>query len=228
VTAGGSYADYFEKCAVVCWRDYYIIAFPETPSTYNNKMYAYHIPTGTWCEIGTTDHPVNASCLSVWDGPGDNGELYYGDAVTGCVYRLFAKTGAYTLWSQDVGNQVPLATDGVNCVWRSGAIQHGKDASKEFNVKSPVRMFMNFHEPASSQTILVKTYQRGDETTATDAGVTKTLSSAAATDGERNYIDVAPVANAPSFQIGWTGEFTKTVVQEGYSLTYVEKGNPTS
>ncbi len=226
VTAGGSYADYFEKCVAVCWRDYYLIAFPQSTSTYNNKMYAYHIPTGTWCEIGTTDHPVNASCLSVWDGPGDNGELYYGDAVTGCVYRLFAKTGVYTLWSQDVGTQVPLATDGVNCVWRSGAIHHGKDASKEFNVKVPGRLTMNFQEPDSAQSITVKAYQRGDEATATGDGVTLSLASTAS--GERNYLTADPLACAPSFQIGWSGEFTKTVVQEGYTQRYKEEGTPTS
>ncbi len=227
VTAGGSYNDYFEKCVAVCWRDYYIIAWPQSTSTYNNKMYMYHIPTGTWCEIGTADHPVNASCLSVWAGPGDNGELYYGDAVTGIVYRLFAKTGTYTCWTQEFASQTPLSTNGVECVWCPGAIQRGKDASKLFNIKSPIRMFASFNEPDSSQTITPKAYSRGDEGTAIWTGAAKTLSSAAS--GERNYIDISPTGvDAPSFLIGWSGEFTKTVVQEGYSLTYIEKGNPTS
>ncbi|MFA5376452.1 MAG: hypothetical protein WC455_11970 [Dehalococcoidia bacterium] len=223
VTAGGSYADYFEKCSGACWRDYYVFVWPQSPSAYCNKMMMYHIPTGTYCEIGTTSYPVNASCLSVWNGPGDNGELYYGSAADGYIYRLHAKTGAYTLWSQDVPDQTGT---GVECVWRSGAIQHGSNPDKEFNVKSPVRMFMNFHQPASDQSITVKAYTRGDETTAEWSGVSKTLS--ASVDGERNYVDVAPSANGPSFMMEWSGIFTKPVVFEGYSLTYIEKGNPTS
>lgn len=70
--------------AAGCRRDhYYWLALPSAGSTVNDLVLVYDLQTESW----TTFKGVSPATFSVWDGPGDLGEIYWGDATEGFVVR---------------------------------------------------------------------------------------------------------------------------------------------
>ncbi len=82
------------------WRDWYIVAWRETPSTSNNRAALLHIPTGTCRTLNHAQSQLDAIGFSAWNGPGDANELYYVvDSATPLIWQLAAKTGTATYWT---------------------------------------------------------------------------------------------------------------------------------
>jgi len=216
VTAGSSTADYFLLCDGVFWRDYYVFTWCQTPSTVPNRMMLLHIPTGTFAEIGTTTYPCEAYCLSVWDGPGDNQELYYGDSKKGFVWRLHAKTGEYTYWT-------PSTQTGVECFHRTGLIQAPTELERLYYEKHGGRLTLCFDKPSADQSITASVYTNGEETTASDTTTATTVASTV--QGGRVYADMGYLtAEGSALMLEWTGLFTRRMVFEGYVYEYTEHG----
>jgi hypothetical protein len=214
VTAGAVTNDYFSLCSAAYWRDFYVFTWCQSPSVVPNKMVMMHIPTGSFFEIGTASHPVNAYCLSVWDGPGDDGGLYYGDDK-GYVWKLHSKTGDYTYWN-------PSSQEGVECVHRTGLFQAPVSPERIYDMKHTTQLKMCFDAPAEDQVIYPEIYIDGEESTrswpAPDGDpVAKVIEAAGI--GSRRYLFIERAgANGTAFSVKWTGTFTRTMNLQGMIL----------
>jgi hypothetical protein len=217
ITRGTS--DYFEKCSLINWGDYILISWPQSTSTTPNRVAMYHIPTGAWTEIGTATYPCNAMWFSVWNGPGDNNELYYGDAVTGQVWRLFAKTGIKTFWT-------PSTSTGVQCELQTGAIlntTNGRIYDKQC-VKR-LRMMFNRPDQGVNRTVTASLYANADTTaTWTQSNTLAYAEGTGADVGDRSVIDVSPYLDCRSVIVGISGTFPEQVTLQGYEMQSTYRG----
>ena len=213
VTAGNSTTDYFELCSAAYWGDYLVFTWPETPSTIPNKMMMFHLPTGTFTEIGTESAPCKAYCLSVWSGAGDNDALYYGDAEKGYVWRLHAKTGDYTYWT-------PSSATGVTAEHRTGAILTTAKQARLYDIQHVRNIRLVFNRPIADQTVTVAVYPNAKTTTTATESVTIASAEGSEPDaGDRVVVDARPQLDTRSVILGWSGTFTCPVTLQGYEYS---------
>jgi hypothetical protein len=224
VTAGAGTNDYFSQSSACYWRDFYVFTYCASPSTIPNKLILLHIPTGTFCELGTSTYPVKAACLSSWNDEGDNGELMYGDAVEGYIWQLHAKTGAYTYWT-------PSTSTGVECIYRSGMLSDPVAKDRIWDNIQSKELQLYVDKPASNQSITPKIYANGDESTVKWTGAAKVLDSTAtggrlypSIETQRSTGSVTGGAKTRAFMIELLGTFTRTVVIHGIKLETDSQG----
>jgi hypothetical protein len=210
VTKGNGTVDYFELCSGAIWRGWYVFTWAENPSIIPNRMAMVHIKSGTVCEIGNpdADQVVAASSVMVWDGPGDNGELFYASAQTGYIYQLFADQGGYSYWS---------TTDpvGTSVKHRTGLLLRSNEVKNIYNERHVGTLMLVFDRPKVDQQINVRIYADGDNSDPVwQTSAPLTISSAGP--GDRVYLPVDDIsADGRAFQVEWSGNFTVPVVLEG-------------
>jgi hypothetical protein len=213
VTAGNGTADYFDLSCGAYWRDYYVFSYCDSPSTVPNNLVMLHLPTLTYSIIGTGEGLDSTRCkaysLCVFNGPGDAGELMYGESDAGNVYRMFAKTGDYTYWT-------PSTATGVTVAYRSGLIATGEKPDMLYHQKEASKLQMCFSDPATAQQIDPGIYKEGSNAVAVPAKPVDAL-----TGSSRAYLDIdlSPVgALGRSLAVGFTGTFTLPVTFYGLIL----------
>jgi hypothetical protein len=209
VTAGSGSTDYFELSSACYWGEYYVFTWVQSPGVIPNRLAMLHLPTGTYTTIGTANALCCAYSLCVFNGPGDNQELYYGDAEAGYVWQLFKKTGDYTYWT-------PSEEEGVACAYRSGLMSVIERTDKEYHPKAAHRLEMCFNKPSVAQSVTPAFYKEGST-----AKVCAVQSLTGQTDSDRVYrdFDVSAVsAVGRSLAVGFVGTFNLPVTFYGLTL----------
>jgi hypothetical protein len=218
--AGQTTSGYMSYCTGAYWREYYIFSWASNPATVPDKTAMLHLPTRTFSEIGTTTAPCKAYDFSVWNGPGDDGELYYGDSEKGYVWRLFAKTGTKTYWT-------PSTQTGVNCVHRSPLIITSAKTEDVWGNKHAGRLEFCFNTPVVTQSITPKIFTNGEQATPTSLTAQTLTGSGNANVGRRSFVKIPPEslsADARAFQIEWEGTFTDQITLQGLIFTFDQTG----
>ena len=76
---------YISTATAVRYKYNYVLIYRPTGGGYNSKGFIYDYIKDAWATIGNIHY---ASVFSVWDGAGDQGECYFGDASGGNVHRF--------------------------------------------------------------------------------------------------------------------------------------------
>lgn len=199
-------------CVGVVWNDWYIVAWPETPSTTNNRAFCLHLPTGTFFTLDGSTNPLAAASFTRWDGPSDMNKLYYGQAGAAYVWELFAKTGSNTYWT-------PASSAGVACKFVSQMVTGGPpQLATEKHIKE---VLVCFQRPAANQTVTMTVLVDG-MTTGTGRDLTL-LTAGSKGRAWVKYLNCNEQADS-CFQIQITGTFTVPVVLERIIVKYTLHG----
>jgi hypothetical protein len=213
VSEGFGVIDRFIESSAVYWREYYIFTYVSRSSNIPDRVVMLHLPTGTFTEIGTSNAPCYVNQFCVFDGPGDNGELYYADADgSGYVWRLFAKSGDKTYWN-------PITKAGVEVQHKTGLIEIAGRNERAYTHKHATGVTLCFDSPVTQQTFTPKVYIDGLDSSPW-TGDAQTLGAASS---GRAYIRIPPEKlskDGRGFQLEWTGTFTSPVTLQGYVFEY--------
>ncbi len=196
---------YGAKCVGSVWRDWYILAWPGDSYTYNTFVDMLHIPTMTWTSLNESPSVNYINDLSVWDGTGDNGELYYADETNSYIWQMFVKSGSNTYFA-------PSSSTGVSA--RFGKFLTLARSEEEIDwVKTIKRVSTCWARPASAQNVTLKietngawpnvqsspTFSKTVSVSSTDAGSTAR---------RRAYAEWYPNVSGRSFALEFNGIFT--------------------
>lgn len=199
----------------IVWRDYYIFAYPST--AYNgvkpvcDTVWLYHIPSGTFRQLGTQYLKLKVSDLITFDALTDTGGLYACDHEYGYIWQLFAGTN---LWDTGAG---------VTWHWRDRLRTLAETQAEVYKSKGIKQISICVIKPASTQSIVVNLYGNGNTTTPIMTAVTVTTNTgmgAVAGTGERIMLDVFPAAHARSIQVDFSGIATATVEIPWFEVLY--------
>lgn len=192
VTSGGGTTDYFNLSASACWKKYFIFTWAQTPSTTINRMAMIHIPTGAVTIIGDANDSIKSTTFCVLNGPGDNGEILFGDPDKGTIWQLFAKTGTNTYWDGGTG--------GVPVVIRYPLID--REGAKSIRLD---RLLAIFKKPSATQSVTMSVYENGVTTASSTTGAISILHTGTPNRVEPEY---AFGGNGRLVEIEITGTFT--------------------
>ena len=194
------------------WRDWYILAWRETPATSNNRISFLHIPSGTCNVFPATPNSIG---WSVWHGPGDANELYYClGSYTVTIWRVWAKTGSNTYMT-------PATTTGVTHNYTTPMF-YGKPEELR-KIKHLKQVWLCFQRPAADQTITVTPLIDG-----ATAGTAQSQTLATAGSVGRKWLRFVCTEHGSAFQIQITGTFTVPVVLERVEIEYDVHGDVTA
>ena len=199
----------------VVWRDWYLLSWRETTATANNRAALLHIPSGTLTTLDNTTNPLDAIAFSVWNGPGDANEVYYGvDSATPTIWRLAAKTSSNTYWT-------PISTTGIAHSYITPMFYGRPEELRK--IKHLKQVWICFQRPAADQTITLTALIDGG-TSGTAQSQTLTTAGSVA----RKWLRFVGTEHGSAIQIKISGTFTVPVVIERIEIEYEVHGDVTA
>jgi len=202
---------YIQRCAAAYWQGWYLLSWPRYDEVLNSETLLLHTLTGAFYNLSDTGGRLAAGDYCVWDGPGDGGELYACDNVTGDLRQVMEMTNrTYSYYDTAVG---------VACSYLTKALDLASTPEELYQVKTIDRLVLCFLNLGSAQNLYLDIYTNGDTATETWTGGPYTI--AASMYGERAYVCVQNIAaTGRAFQVRVYGTFDNPIELEWMQIRY--------
>jgi hypothetical protein len=203
--------------AAAYWNGQYVMAYGAGVLTSNNYLLVYDTVMDTWINGAYWNSFEKYNDFTIWDGPGDSGEIYASDATTGKLWRLFATT---TVANVRYTYSDPSTPTGVSCRYRSRPLWLADLPQDLYKVKRIIRILACWKQPTASQNVTFSVFTNGETTTPAWSGVSAVSSAGV---DRLAFTEVHPEnAVGRMFQLQFDGTFTRPMellwIQVDYTI----------